>query len=149
MKKATCLIVLILFLLMVVYVYAQKEEPKKMEPADPAAELAKSVENGKKLFNDKTLGTSGLTCNSCHMEGGTKEGKMGETVIPPWDNLAPKYPKYFKMAERVYTLDQVVQFCIVNPLKGKALAWDDQKLTDLTAYCASVKKMEKMEKKEK
>ena len=146
MKKATVLIMLTLFLALVVYACAQKEEAEKMKAADPAAELAKSVANGKKLFNDTSLGTSGMTCNSCHMEGGTKEGKMGETVIPAWDNLAAKYPKYFKMAERVYTLDQVVQFCIVNPLKGKALAWDDQKLTDLTAYCASVKKAPKMEK---
>jgi cytochrome c len=147
MNKSIVLIVLILFLALVVYACAQKEEAEEMKPADPAAELAKSVENGKKLFNDKTLGTSGLTCNSCHMEGGTKEGKMGDQVIPAWDNLAPKYPKYFKMAERVFTLEQVVQFCIVNPLKGKPLAWDDQKLTDLTAYCASVKKMT-MEKEE-
>ena len=146
MKKMTALIIIVLFLGLVIIAYAQKEEPKKMAAADPAAELVKSVANGKKLFNDTTLGTSGLTCNSCHMEGGTKEGKMGETVIPAWDNLAMKYPKYFMMAKRVMTLDQVVQFCIVNPLKGKALAWDDQKLTDLTAYCASVKKAPKMEK---
>jgi len=138
------LIVIVSLLAFFAYASAQKEEAKKMA-ADPAAELAKSVANGKKLFTDTSLGTSGLTCNSCHAEGGTKEGKMGETVVPAWDNLAPQYPKYFKMAERVYTLDQVVQFCIVNPLKGKALAWDAQKLTDLTAYCASVKKM--MEKK--
>lgn len=147
MKKATALMVLILFLGLIVYACAQKEEAEKMEAPDPVAELAKSVANGKKLFNDKTLGTTDLTCNSCHMEGGTKEGKMEETVIPAWDNLAPKYPKYFAMGKRVMTLDQVVQFCIVNPLKGKALAWDDQKLTDLTAYCASVKKAPKKEEK--
>ena len=148
MKKTTALIMMVLFLALIVYACAQKEEEKEMAmAADPAAELAKSVANGMKLFNDKELGTSGLTCNSCHMEGGTKDGKMGETVVPAWDNLAPKYPQYFMMAKRVMTLEQVVQFCIVNPLKGKALAWDDQKLTDLTAYCASVKKMEKkMEK---
>jgi cytochrome c len=144
-KKIMTLTLIALLLAFFAYACAQKEEEKKME-ADPAAELAKSVENGKKLFSDKELGTSGLTCNSCHMEGGTKEGKMEDMVIPAWDNLAPKYPKYFKMAERVYTLDQVVNFCIVNPLAGKALAWDDQKLTDLTAYCASVKMMKKEEK---
>jgi thiosulfate dehydrogenase len=144
-RKVMTLVLVVLFFVLFVYTYAQKEEPKKME-ADPAAELAKSIANGKKLFGDTSLGTSGLTCNSCHAEGGTMEGKMGDQIIPAWDNLAPKYPKYFKMAQRVYTLDQVVQFCIVNPLKGKAIAWDDQKLTDLTAYCASVKKMKSMEK---
>jgi thiosulfate dehydrogenase len=142
MKKMTALILIVLFLGLIVFTYAQKEEPKKME-ADPAAELAKSIENGKKLFSDTSLGTSGMTCNSCHMEGGTKEGKMGDMTIPAWDNLAAKYPKYFGMAKKVMTLDQVNNWCIMNPLKGKPLAWDDQKLTDLTAYVASVKKVEK------
>lgn len=137
MKILGIFILMALFVSLAMFACAQKEE-KKME-VDPAAELAKSVDNGKKLFNDKTLGTSEMTCNSCHMEGGTKEGKMGDMVIPTWDDLASKYPKYFGMAKRVMTLDQVVNWCIVEPLKGEALAWDDQKLTDLTAYCASVK----------
>ena len=145
MKKMTVLIMVVLFFGLIVYAFAQKEEGEKSE-INPAAKLAKSIENGKKLFNDKSLGTSGMTCNSCHIDGGTKEGKMGDMVVPAWDNLAAKYPKYFMMAKRVMTLDQVVQFCVVNPLKGKALAWDDQKLTDLTAYVASVKKVEKKKK---
>jgi cytochrome c len=144
MRKATVVILIVLLVALIVYAFAQKEE-EMAKPADPAAELAKSVANGKMLFSDTTLGTSGMTCNSCHMEGGTKAGKMGEMAIPAWDNLAPKYPMYFGLAKRVMTLEQVVQFCITNPLEGKALAWDDQKLTDLTAYCASVK----AEKKEK
>jgi cytochrome c len=55
---------------------------------------------------------------------------------------------YWPMAAKVMTLDQVVNFCITNPLKGEALAWDDQRLTDLVAYCASVKPMKHEERKE-
>lgn len=106
---------------------------------DPKAELMKSVERGKALFMDATLGTSGMSCNSCHPEGGTKEGKMGEKTIMPFDNLAAKYPKYITSAKRVMTLDQMINWCIVKAMKGEALAWDSQKLTDLTAYVASVK----------
>ncbi|MDH5406738.1 MAG: hypothetical protein OEX80_09380 [Candidatus Aminicenantes bacterium] len=106
---------------------------------DPKAELMKSVERGKVLFMDATLGTSGMSCNSCHPEGGTKEGKMGEKTIMPFDNLAAKYPKYITSAKRVMTLDQMINWCIVKAMKGEALAWDSQKLTDLTAYVASVK----------
>lgn len=98
---------------------------------DPKAELSKSIERGKTLFNDKSLGTSGQTCNTCHPNGGN------------FDDLGCKYPKYWGMAKKVMTLSQVVNWCIANPLKGKALAWDDQKLTDLTAYCASVKPSKK------
>lgn len=145
MKKFAVLSLMVLFLGLVVFAYAQKQ--MEQVPADPAKELAKSVENGKKLFNDTTLGTSGQTCNSCHMEGGTKAGKMGEMTVSAFDNLAARYPQFVPMVGKVMTLSGMVNFCIVNPLKGKALAWNDQKLTDLTAYCASVKPI--VEKKEK
>ena len=145
MKKIAALIIIALFLGLCMFAYAQKEMEKK--DVDPAAELAKSIENGKKLFYDKTLGKSDMSCNSCHMEGGTMAGKMGDMSVSAFDNLTADYPKYFGMAKRVMTLDQVVNWCIIMPMKGKALAWDDQKLTDLTAYCASVKPMP--EKKEK
>jgi cytochrome c len=145
MKKIVVLALIVLFSGFVVLAYAQ-EEKTKMD-LDPAKELAKSVENGKKLFNDKSLGTSGMTCNPCHVKYGTKAGKMGEMSIPPFDNLGAKYPKFFMTAKRVMTLDQVINWCIMMPLKGKPLVWDDSKLTDLTAYCASVKPM--TEEKEK
>jgi cytochrome c len=43
------------------------------------------------------------------------------------------------MASRVVTLDQMINWCIITPMKGTALAWDDQGLADLVAYVASVK----------
>jgi len=145
MKKLLVVFVLLCVGLVFVYACAQKEEKKEMPKVDPMAELQKSIERGKALFSDTTLGTSGKSCNSCHMEGGTKEGKMGDMTLAAFDNLGTKYPRFFKMAERVMTLDQVVIFCIVTPLMGKPPAWDDQKLTDLTAYVASVK-VKKVEK---
>ena len=145
MKKFAALFFMVSLLGLIVFAYAQ-QEMKKMD-TDPTKALSESVENGKKLFNDATLGTSGQTCSSCHMEGGAKAGKMGEMSVSAFDNLAAGYPKYVPMVGKVMTLSGMVNFCIVNPLKGKALAWDDQRLTDLTAYCASVKPM--VEKKEK
>ncbi len=106
---------------------------------DPDAALKESIENGKKLFMDASLGTSGMSCNSCHAEGGTKDNEMGDMTMKAFDNLNAQYPKYFPMAKKVMTLDQVVNFCITNPLKGKALSWDDQKLADLVAYITSAK----------
>lgn len=110
------------------------------QDVDPDKELAKSVEKGQELFNDPSLGTSGMSCNSCHKAGGTEDNKMGDMNVPAWDNLSAKYPKYFGMAKRVLTLDQVVNICVTQAMKGEALVWDSKKLTDLTAYCASVKK---------
>ena len=137
MKRTAVLVLAGLLLACTVLAFAG-EEKKKAE--DPAAELAKSVKNGKMLFGDKSLGTNEMSCSSCHMEGGTKDNKMGETAIPAFNNLAAKYPKYMASAKKVMTLDQVNNLCIVAAMKGKALSWDDQRLADLTAYVASVKK---------
>lgn len=149
MKRFIVLVLLAIVAGSVMLVCAQekKEETAKIEPA---TELAKSIERGFMLFNDKKLGTTGETCNDCHRGGGTQSSKMGDMSIKAFDNLAAAYPKYFMMDKRVMTLDQVVNFCIVTPLKGEPLAWDDQRLTDLVAYCASVKpaKVGKPEKKE-
>jgi len=123
-----------------VVVYVDKEETKAApSQPNPIGEITKSIELGKALFMDPKLGTNGKTCNTCHAMGGTTDMAMENMKIKAFDNLAQKYPKYFMMAGRVMTLDQVVNFCIVTPLKGKALACDSQELTDLVAYCASVK----------
>jgi cytochrome c len=111
------------------------------EETDPKQELKHSIMRGQALFVDESLGMNGMSCNSCHAEGGTKPGKMGEMEIPPFKNVGKKYPMYFKMAGKVMTLDQVVNFCVTTPMEGKALAWDDQRLADLSAYITWVNAM--------
>lgn len=120
----------------------------QMSDVNPKAELLKSVERGKALFMDESLGTTAQSCSDCHLEGGTKDGTMGNMPLRAFNNIAVKYPRYFKMANRVMTLDQAVNWCILTPMKGKPFAWDDQRLSDLVAYVASVKS-ERMEKPEK
>ena len=127
--------------------------------ADSKQELKQAIMRGKALFVDESLGTNGMSCNSCHVEGGTKPGKMGDMEIPPFTDVAKKYPMYFKMAEKVMTLDQVINWCILTPMEGKPLTWDDQRLADLTTYVTWTNAMkheknesmetEKKEKKEK
>ena len=137
------------FLLAGVFFVSCQQETEKTAPGDlprpnagPNNELAASVERGKALFNDSTLGTSGMTCNSCHIEGATKDNPrtmMGMT-IDAFDNLGARYPQYVPMVEKVVTLPAMIDFCIANALKGEPLPWHDQKLIDLTSYCASIKK---------
>jgi cytochrome c len=90
-----------------------------------AGELEDAVARGGKLFADTSLGTNGMSCNSCH----TNMGK-GDS---PLAGRTP-FPKVFAMAKKVQTLDQTVQDCIMGALKGKPLSWDDAKLTDLVAF---------------
>ena len=145
MRKSA--LIFVLCVIVAVSVLAQekkegmKEEGKKMkgEKMDAGKALMEAVERGKALFSDPELGTTGMSCSSCHMEGGTKPGKMGDKEIKPFMNVAASYPKYVPMAGKVITLDQIINICIKKPMKGTPLEWHDQRLADLAAYVASVK----------
>ena len=80
---------------------------------------------GEKLFADAGLGTNGKSCTTCHTELGKGKNKL--TGRSP-------FPKVFSMAKKVRTLDQTVQMCVTGPMKGPALAWDDDRLADLVFY---------------
>lgn len=80
----------------------------------------KNLAYGVKLWNDSSLGTSGLACASCHPGG---EGLKKSS-----------FPKFIEMAGDVLTKDQMINFCMKNPMKGKPLSWNSQKLTAIAAY---------------
>ena len=142
MRRVVVLLLVFVFVAGAVSWAEEKEEGAKHE-------MKQSFMRGKELFMDTSLGTNGMSCNSCHAEGGTKPGKMGDMEIPPFKQVGKKYPMYFKMAEKVMTLDQVINFCVTTPMEGKALAWDDQRLADLATYISWVDAEKKDCEKEK
>lgn len=94
-------------------------KPKPIRKAT-IKDSAKLMEMGGKLWNDTKLGTSGAACATCHPDGkGLKKAL---------------FPKYIKMADDILTLDQMINFCMLNPMKGKPLAWNSVELTALAAY---------------
>jgi cytochrome c len=136
MKRMAILVFAAVITLALVGAFAQKE--KEAEQLTPEEAMNASIRRGKDLFGDPSLGTNGKTCNDCHAAGGTMEGKMGKMAVKPFYEVNEKYPMYWTMAGKVMTLDQVINWCILTPLQGEPLKWDDQSLTDLAAYCASV-----------
>jgi len=95
-----------------------------------------AIAMGRRLFKESSLGTNGRSCNSCHLNMGKSE-KKGPMGAMNFLNRKP-YPHYFMMAKKVLSLDQTINFCIQMALKGKALTWDDPKLTALNAYISSI-----------
>ncbi|MBI5344816.1 MAG: hypothetical protein HZB83_05695 [Deltaproteobacteria bacterium] len=87
---------------------------------NPIMDPAKLKEMGEKLWADTKLGTSGLSCGTCHPNG------AGLKKEP--------FPKHIKMTGDIVTMDQMINFCMVNPMKGKLLAWNSQEMTALAAY---------------
>ena len=77
------------------------------------------VLDGKKLFNDTTLGTNGKSCNSCHPDGSGINGKKSSYTI---------------MGRKFGSLEDAINFCIKMALKGKELKKDSTKMKDLSTY---------------
>jgi len=82
-----------------------------------AAEPVASIEQGKALFNDTALGTSGKSCNTCHPDGkGLEEAEGGDYLV------------------------ETINTCIENPLKGQPLAHDSVAMQSLVLYIRSLAK---------
>jgi mono/diheme cytochrome c family protein len=97
------------------------------------AYAAGDVAKGKALFNDPKFAgaTSGKSCNSCHPDGKGVE-KAGDK-------------KEFKiMGKTQKSLEEAVNFCIGNAIKGKAIDPKSDQMKDIVSYIKSLgKKMEK------
>lgn len=86
----------------------------------------KAVDQGYKLFHDPKLGTTGQSCDMCHPDGA---------------NTHPEtYPKYQTQIKKVITLGEMINWCIINPLKGEALPLDSEKMIALEAYMTNQRK---------
>ncbi|MGO9057958.1 MAG: c-type cytochrome [Candidatus Binataceae bacterium] len=92
------------------------------------AETQKFVEYGKQIFHsDKLLGgTIGVSCDMCH---------------PDASNTHPEtYPKYQVQLQRVALLRDMINWCIENPVKGKTMDPNDERLRALEAYILEQRK---------
>jgi cytochrome c peroxidase len=73
-----------------------------------------SVEKGKVLFNDPKLGTTGKSCNDCHTNG-----------------------KGLDKAGANTDLEKIINSCITNSIKGKALDPKSAEMQSMVLYIKS------------
>jgi len=111
-------------------------------PAGAAANadsLQQVVERGKGLFMTATFEGNGRHCNTCHKGGGTAMGELPDgKQIPSLGNAAAIFPRYDGESHRVKTLQDQVQHCALNALKGKPPAYDSAEMTELVTYLTSL-----------
>ena len=89
--------------------------------------LDKVIAYGEKLANDPALGNSGKSCNECHKGGRAFKKSF---LLP--------YPHYVKMPKDVVTLDQMINFCMINPMKADPLPYGSREMTAIAAYVMKV-----------
>lgn len=86
-------------------------------------DYSKLIAMGKKLWNNDSLGKSGLSCMSCHDD---------HQDLYPEKGLS--WPRYVNMPQDILTLDQMINFCMINPMEGKQLNPNSIKMTAMAAY---------------
>jgi cytochrome c len=85
-----------------------------------------AVAMGKKMWNDENLGTSEVACLSCHADHDLLHLDRNQN-----------FPHYVKMVGDVVTLDQMINYCMLNPMKGKQFEKNSKELTAMAAYYRS------------
>ena len=83
-----------------------------------------AVDLGKKMWSDdENMGTAGVACLSCHADFDLLNLEKRQN-----------FPHYVKMVGDVVTLDQMINYCLLNPMKGKQLEKNSKELTAMAAY---------------
>lgn len=83
-------------------------------------EFQSAVKKGRQVFTDSKLGSNGVACAQCHPNGA---------------NTHPEtYPKFQKQLGRVAAMWEMINWCIRNPLEGKALAADSPEMIAIQTY---------------
>ena len=96
---------------------ASRNKPIRKEKIKDYDSLAKL---GASLWTDASLGKSGVSCSTCHPGGAGLK--------------AEQFPKFVAMADDIVTLDQMINFCMTNPMKAVPLKWNSAKMTALASY---------------
>ena len=78
---------------------------------------------GAKMWNDKALGTSDLACSSCHTDYGLLNFDRNQN-----------FPHYVEIVGDVVTLDQMINFCMLNPMQAEPFEANSKELTAIAAY---------------
>lgn len=108
--------------------------------------LQQSISEGAHLFAKESFGGKGMTCASCHTDGGKKAGHLPNGMkIPSLTNAAVIFPRYNPKAGKVVTLGNQINGCIKNGLQGKPLAYNSPQMVAMESYLASLAKGKSMD----
>jgi len=84
---------------------------------------SKLVAMGEKLWKKVELGNSGLSCWDCHED---YENFDPDTVGP--------FPHFVNMPNDIVTLDQMINFCMINPMESQKLDSSSIEMTAMAAF---------------
>ena len=86
---------------------------------------AGEIEKGKALFNDPNFAGGMKACSSCHPDGRGLERTGGKK-------------EFHIMGGTQKSLEEAINFCIVNAIQGKAIDVNSAEMKEMVAYIKSL-----------
>jgi cytochrome c len=101
-----------------------------MQPADVRVTTSEAlVAKGEALWNDASLGKTGLACGACHAGG---YAQMNPTFAKPFPHRVAMPAVRSGVAQ--VNAAEMVNFCMLVPMNTEPLAWDSEELAALASY---------------
>lgn len=97
-----------------------KEPFTKTQTEDQQRALLAAVKTGYELWHSPKLGTNGLACANCHPDASASNPHT--------------WPKYQTDLGKVGTLRDMINWCIMVPLQGKAIDVNSDDMIAMEAY---------------
>jgi cytochrome c len=95
---------------------------------------AELIKEGERLWNDRSLSTNGLACGICHLNNGNFNASFTQT----YPHRVARPAQMAGLAK--VALDEMVQFCLVQPMASAPLPWESRPLAALTIYSQEVQR---------
>jgi hypothetical protein len=95
---------------------------------------SKLVAEGKRLWNDTSLSTNGLSCSSCH----GNNASLNASFAKPYPHEVAM-PTQMAGVGKIHA-DEMAQFCLLVPMQSKTLPWNSGELAALAAYTVELQK---------
>ena len=92
-----------------------------------AMSLRQAERDGQALFHSTQLGTNGLSCDSCHVDGGRFSHRLKGQRIPSLVKAKAMFPA-INPSGNVTTLGAQINQCIIHNLHGNRLSLTSRKL---------------------
>lgn len=97
-----------------------------------ALALRHAEQLGRAWFGNPRLGTNGLSCQSCHQDGGRFSAMESGRRIPALVGVQHEFPRV--TGRQVKTLEDTINLCIVRHLGGRPLPVGSQRLALIDLY---------------
>lgn len=91
-----------------------------------------NIESGKEDFN-KVEGSEGKSCASCH-------GEEGEKL----KGIAASYPKYIKNADKVLSLQTMINYCRTKAMKAEEIKLTSERMASFVVFIKTLSNGEKV-----